>query len=37
MLLDLGEGRMERDTGHEETDFGQIASLQKLDGLGKPF
>ena len=36
MRLNLGEGRMERDAGRSETDFGQIVSLRKSDGLAKP-
>ena len=36
MRLDLGEGRVERDAGRLETDFGQTTSLRKSDGLVKP-
>ena len=36
MRLDLGEGRMERDAGRSETDFGGNASLRKSDGFAKP-
>ena len=36
MRLDLGEGRVERDTLRSETDFGQTASLRKSDGFAKP-
>jgi len=36
MRLDLDEGRVERDAGRSETDFGQNASLRKSDGIVKP-
>jgi hypothetical protein len=36
MRLDLGEGRVERDAGALETDFGRNASLRKSDGSAKP-
>ena len=36
MRLDLGEGRVKRDAGRSETDFGPTASLRKSDDLVKP-
>jgi hypothetical protein len=36
MRLDLGEGRVERDAGRSETDFGGNGSLRKSDGHAKP-
>ena len=35
MRLDLGEGRMERDAGRSETDFGGNGSLRKSDAHAK--
>jgi hypothetical protein len=32
----LGEGRVERDAGRSETDFGQNPSLRKSDSSAKP-
>ena len=35
MRLDLDEGRVKRDAGRSETDFGPWASLRKSDGFAK--